>query len=77
MNSNVSDIEDIYKKEKILALEFEKAGVFKIPHCPKCKKTFAMHHVARLKGQSKRIKWRCSCGKPQSMFDGTIFGNRE
>ena len=36
-----------------------------------------MHHVARLKGQRKMINWRCSCGKPQSMFDGTIFGNRE
>ena len=77
MSFSEIDIDEIYKKEKVMALEFEKGGIFKRPQCPKCEKPFAMHHIARAKGQRKAIKWRCSCGKSQSMFDGTIFGNRK
>ena len=47
----------INKKEKVLALEFEKAGIFKRPECSKCKKLMSIHHVARLKGQRKVIKF--------------------
>ena len=27
----------------------------------------------RKKGERKRLTWRCSCGKPFSLFDGTIM----
>lgn len=70
-------LESIYEQEWKMALEFEKVGLFKKPNCTKCYKTCKLTTAQRTKGERKRLTWRCGCGKPYSLFEGSIFGNRK
>ena len=40
-------------------------------------KDFMKLITSRLSSERKILTWRCTCGKPSSLFDGTIFGNRK
>jgi hypothetical protein len=74
---NQNKLEEIYKIEWQTAIEFEQVGLFKKPSCVKCNRQCKLTTAQRTKGERKRLTWRCSCGKPYSLFEGTIFGNRK